>query len=97
MEQRSNDAAVKVAQALSSREECVTGMDQRRKDAVLKDAQVNLGQEEFAEDMGNGRRSNYAALQDAQTLPNREECAGCMGCRCSVYHSTGCMKQSKSV
>lgn len=55
-------------------EEVATGMGQRRNDSVLKDAQikVGLGLEDITEDMGNGRRSRsiYAALKDAQTLPN---------------------------
>ena len=96
MGQRRSGAVLISAQALPIEEEFATGMDQRRKDVVLKDAQVNLGQEELAEDMDNGRRSSYAALNDVQTLPNREECAGCMG-QCCINHSTIFMKQSKSV
>ena len=42
MEQRSNDAAVKVVRMLSSKEECAVNMEQRlsTSDAAKKDVQI---------------------------------------------------------
>ena len=50
MEQRSNDAAVKDVQIMSSKEECALGMEQRSSQsyAAAKDAQTMLRKEECA-------------------------------------------------
>ena len=52
---------------MSSKEECVGGMEQRlsTKDAAVKDVEAMLGKEECA--LGMGQRSNYVAAMDAQT------------------------------
>jgi hypothetical protein len=48
MVQRPNDAAMKDAQTMSSKVECVLGMGQKSNDAVVKDAEVMLKREECA-------------------------------------------------
>ena len=48
MEQRPSDAAEKVAQIKSKREECALGMVQRSNYAAVMDAQIKLRKEECA-------------------------------------------------
>ena len=48
MEQRSNDAAVKDAQMVLSKEECVSGMVQRLNYVAAKDVQTKSSEEECA-------------------------------------------------
>jgi hypothetical protein len=50
MGQRPNDAALKDAKTLPSREECVSNMEQSLNDAALKDAQINPNGEDYAGD-----------------------------------------------
>jgi hypothetical protein len=62
MEQRSNDAALKDAQRMSYKEECVLGTGQEWNYAALKDAQVTLGKEEYALSTGKGEKMQQCAL-----------------------------------
>jgi hypothetical protein len=50
MEQRPSDAAEKVAQIKSKREECALGMVQRSSCAASKDAPINTNGEEYVGD-----------------------------------------------
>ena len=99
MEQRKcpNDAAVKDAQVLLSREECVLGMGQKliKNDAAVKDAQTLLRREECASSMG--QKVKLCSIESCTNIvvkggvcwrhgakPKRKLCSG-----------EGCTNQSK--
>ena len=65
MGQRSNDAAVKDAQAMRRREECALAMELRSNDAAVKDAQAMQRREECALGMEQCGQRRNAAVKDA--------------------------------
>ena len=75
MEQRSNTAAVKVAQIRLVKEEFASDMAQRGKgnDAAAQDALILSSKEECVE--GTGQRGNTVAARDAKISLRKEECA----------------------